>query len=175
MKQLPYLLGAALTFSTTAALAVDSTISITGHIYDNACAVSITSKNFTVDLLTHAAKQFHAVGATSVLIPFDIVLSPCGSSVTAVKVAFTGTADSRNTSLLALNASASSAAGLGVEILDKNRQVLPVNAAFSGIAWIPLTGKQTNILNFYARMKATQFPVTTGQVNADATFTLEFQ
>lgn len=175
MKQLPYLLGAVLTLSTPPALAVDSTISITGHVHDNACAVSTTSKNFTVELLTHAAKQFHAVGATSVLIPFDIVLSPCGSSVTAVKVGFTGTADSRNTSLLALNASGSSASGIGVEILDGNQQALPVNASFSGIAWVPLTGKQTNVLNFYARMKATQFPVTSGQVSADATFTLEFQ
>ena len=175
MKPLPYLFAAALTLSASPALAVDSTLSITGYVHDNACAVSTTSKNFTVDLLTHAAKQFPAVGATSVLIPFDIVLSPCGSSVTAVKVGFTGTADSRNTSLLALNASGSSAAGIGVEILDSNRQALPVNASFSGIAWLPLTGKQTHVLNFFARMKATQFPVTAGQVSADATFTLEFQ
>jgi minor fimbrial subunit len=55
------------------------------------------SKDFTVDLMDNAAKQFNAVGATTPLVPFRIVLSPCGSSVTAVKVGFVGVADSINT------------------------------------------------------------------------------
>ncbi|MDR8230620.1 type 1 fimbrial protein, partial [Acinetobacter baumannii] len=41
--------------------------------------------------------------------------------------------------------------------------------------WTTLTPGQTNILNFYARLMATQVPVTAGHVNATATFTLEFQ
>ena len=40
---------------------------------------------------------------------------------------------------------------------------------------VTLTPGQTNILNFYARLMATQVPVTAGHVNATATFTLEFQ
>ena len=104
-----------------------------------------------------------------------IVLSPCGTSVTAVKVGFTGVADSVNTSLLKLDAGASAAAGMGVDILDQQQSRLPVNAPSSAIAWTTLTPGQTNILNFYARLMATQVPVTPGHVNATATFTLEFQ
>lgn len=106
--------------------------------------------------------------------PFRIVLSPCGTSVTAVKVGFTGVADSINTSLLKLDAGASAAAGMGVEILDQQQSRLPVNAPSSTMTDHADPG-QTNILNFYARLMATQVPVTAGHVNATATFTTEFQ
>ena len=42
-------------------------------------------------------------------------------------------------------------------------------------SWTTLTPSQANTLNFYARLMATQVPVTAGHVNATATFTLEFQ
>ena len=138
MRTLQYLLGALFTLGAPAALAADSTIAISGYVRDNACAVAGESKDFTVDLQDNAAKQFYAVGATTPPVPFRIVLSPCGSAVTAVKVGFVGVADSINT-------------------------------------WTTLTPGQTNILNFYARLMATQVPVTAGHVNATATFTLEFQ
>lgn len=167
-----YLLLAVLSLAVANACAADSTISISGYVRDNACAVAGESKDFTVDLLDNAAKQFHAVGATTPAVPFRIVLSPCGSSVTAVKVGFIGVADSVNTSLLKLD---SGAAGMGVQILDTQQAMLPLNAASSAIAWTTLTPGQTNTLNFYARLMATQVPVTAGHVNATATFTLEFQ
>ena len=167
-----YLLLAVLSLAVANACAADSTITISGYVRDNACAVAGESKDFTVDLLDNAAKQFHAVGATTPAVPFRIVLSPCGSSVTAVKVGFIGVADSVNTSLLKLD---SGAAGMGVQILDTQQAMLPLNAASSAIAWTTLTPGQTNTLNFYARLMATQVPVTAGHVNATATFTLEFQ
>lgn len=175
MKTLQYLLGALLTLVTPFAFAADSTITISGYVRDNACAVAGESKDFTVDFQDNAAKQFYAVGATTPPVPFRIVLSPCGTSVTAVKVGFTGVADSVNTSLLKLDAGASAAAGMGVEILDQQQSRLPVNAPSSTMTWTTLTPGQTNILNFYARLMATQVPVTAGHVNATATFTLEFQ
>ena len=168
MRTLQYLLGTLFTLGAPAALAADSTITISGYVRDNACAVAGESKDFTVDLQDNAAKQFYAV-------PFRIVPSPCGTSVTAVKVGFTGVADSINTSLLKLDAGASAAAGMGVEILDQQQSRLPVNAPSSTMTWTTLTPGQTNILNFYARLMATQVPVTAGHVNATATFTLEFQ
>ncbi len=100
MRTLQYLLGALFTLGAPAAFAADSTITISGYVRDNACAVAGESKDFTVDLQDNAAKQFYAVGATTPPVPFRIVLSPCGTSVTAVKVGFTGVADSVNTSLL---------------------------------------------------------------------------
>ncbi|HDT5149043.1 TPA: type 1 fimbrial protein [Klebsiella michiganensis] len=175
MRKTLYLLSALVSLAVNNAGAADSTITISGYVRDNACAVAGESKDFTVDLMDNAAKQFHAVGATTPLVPFRIVLSPCGSSVTAVKVGFVGIADSINTDLLQLDGGASAAAGMGVQILDAQQTALPLNAASSAIPWTTLTPGQTNTLNFYARLMATRVPVTAGHVNATATFTLEFQ
>lgn len=175
MRKKPYLLSALVSLVVANASAADSTITISGYVRDNACAVAGESKDFTVDLMANAAKQFHAVGVTTPLVPFRIVLSPCGSSVTAVKVGFVGIADSVNTDLLKLDGGVSAAAGMGVQILDGQQAVLPLNATSSTIQWTTLTPGQTNTLNFYARLIATQVPVTAGHVNATATFTLEFQ
>lgn len=92
-----------------------------------------------------------------------------------MKVGFVGIADSINTELLKLDGGATAAAGMGVQILDGQQAVLPLNATSSTIQWTTLTPGQTNTLNFYARLMATQVPVTAGHVNATATFTLEFQ
>lgn len=170
-----YLLSACFALTATCTLAADSTITITGNVRDNGCAVAGESKDFIVDLMNNAAKQFNAVGATTPAVPFRIVLSPCGGAVSAVKVGFTGVADNGNTSLLKLDTGASAAAGMGVQILNGQQTTLPLNAASSTIPWTMLTPGQTNTLNFYARLMATQVPVTPGHVNATATFTLEFQ
>ena len=170
-----YLFSALLSLFTASALAADSTITISGHVRDNGCAVAGESKDFIVDLMDNAAKQFSAVGATTPAIPFRIVLSPCGGAVSAVKVGFVGVADAENTRLLKVDGGTSAAAGMGIEILDGQQTTLPLNAASSAIAWTTLTPGQTNTLNFYARLMATQLPITPGHVNATATFTLEFQ
>lgn len=159
----------------TSASAADSTITITGYVRDNACTVAGTSQDFTVDLLSNAAKQLYTTGATTQAVPFSIVLTPCGSAVTAVKVGFTGTADTINSSLLAIDTGSGAAAGAGVQILDGDRNALTLNAASSDLSWTALTAGTTNTLNFYARLMATQSPVTAGQVTATAVFTLEFQ
>ena len=176
MMRIPfYLLSAALSLVITNASAADSTITISGYVRDNACAVAGESKDFTVDLMDNATKQLHRVGATTPLVPFRIVLSPCGSAVTSVKVGFVGVADSINTDLLQLDGGASAAAGMGVQILDAQQTALPLNAASSAIPWTILTPSRTNTLNFYARLMTTRVPVTAGHVSATATFTLEFQ
>lgn len=153
----------------------DSTITITGYLRDNTCVVSAGSQNFTVDLMTNAARQFSSVGTNSQPVAFSIVLSPCGKSVTAVKIGFTGTADADNSQLLALDKAAGNAAGLGVQLLDKNQNAIPINQTSSNLTWITLTPGNTNTINYYARLKATRKPVTAGHVSATAVFTLEFQ
>ena len=177
MKRTFYLPGIALALAAVAtdAAAADSTITITGNVRDNACAVAGASQDFTVNLLSNAAKQFTAVGSTTQLVPFSIVLSPCGASATAIKVGFTGTADSTNSNLLQINSGTAAAAGMGVQILNSQQTMLPINAASSTLSWTTLTPGQTNTLSFYARLMATRIPVTAGNVNATATFTLEFQ
>ena len=175
MRKPQYWLSAIFALAAANAYAADSTITISGNVRDNGCAVAGESKDFTVDLMNNAAKQFSTVGATTPAVPFRIVLSPCGGAVSAVKVGFVGVADAENTRLLKVDGGTSAAAGMGIEILDGQQTTLPLNAASSAIAWTTLTPGQTNTLNFYARLMATQLPITPGHVNAAATFTLEFQ
>lgn len=175
MKKPFALFGIALTLVCTNALAADSTLTIRGNVRDNACAVAAESKALTVNLMDNAAKQFNAIGATTPLVPFRLVLSPCGNSVTAVKVGFNGRQDSDNNDLLKIDGGASAAMGMAVQILSGQQTMLPVNAPSSSIAWTTLTPGQTNTLSFYARLMATRVPVIPGHVYATATFTLEFQ
>ncbi|EMH4163338.1 type 1 fimbrial protein [Pluralibacter gergoviae] len=169
------LLATVLTLVCTNAFAADSTITISGYVRDNACAVATESKEFTVDLMNNAAKQFNTVGATSPLVPFRIVLSPCGNSATAVKVGFSGTQDSDNNNLLKIDGGSSAAAGMALQILDSQQTILPINAPPSSITWTTLRPGQSNTLSFFARLMATRTPVNAGHVYATATFTLEFQ
>lgn len=175
MNKRLYLVGAAFSLISASTFAGDSTITISGYVRDNACAVASESKDFTVYLLDNTAKQFSNVGATTPVVPFRIVLSPCGSSATAVKISFIGIADNDNPHLLKLNSGTSAAAGMGVQILNGQQTELPLNEGSAAIPWTTLTPGQTNTLNFYACLMATQFPVKPGHANATATFTLEFQ
>lgn len=168
------LFGAMLSLVFVNAFAADSTITISGYVHDNACSVATESKAFTVDLMENAARKFNFVGATTPLVPFHIVLSSCGSSVTAVKVGFNGTPDSDNTDLLKIDQGASAAAGMAVQILNSQQSMLPINVPASSIAWTTLKPGQANILDFYARLITTRVPVSAGHIAASATFTLEF-
>lgn len=155
--------------------AADSTITITGYLKDNACSVSVDSQDFTVDLLSNAAKQFKQVGAVTSAIPFKIVFDKCGSSATAVRVGYVGTSDSDNTTLLKIDAGTNAASGIGVQILDRDKTPIPLNAAQDSLKWTTLTAGQSNTLGFYARLMATRAPVMAGTMTATANFTLEFQ
>lgn len=152
-----------------------SKIMISGQIRDNACAVAATSTHVDVDLLVNAAKQLSSTGATTPPVPFSIELAPCGPAAKNVKVGFTGTPDVDNNALLALDtSSASSARGMGIQLLDSSKTAIDLNAVSAMQQWIPLTGGQPNTLNFFARLMATG-AVSAGTVNAIADFTLEFQ
>lgn len=114
MSKFGFLSGVFLALVAANAIAADSTITISGYVKDNGCAVAGESKDFTVNLMDNAAKQFSTVGATTPPVPFRIVLSPCGNSVTAVKVGFIGVSDNGNTRLLKLDSGTSAAAGMGI-------------------------------------------------------------
>lgn len=176
MAKLLIILGTLISLTFNMVFAADtSTISITGNVLDNGCAVAVESKDFTVNLMNNAAKQFSSVGTTTPPVSFNIILSPCGGSVTAVKVGFTGIADTENSDLLKLDNYASAAAGMGIQLLDKTKNMVPLNASSSELVWIDLVPNQTNTLSFYARLMSTQLPVKAGSVTATADFTLEFQ
>lgn len=156
--------------------AADSTITITGNIKDNTCAVSPSSQDITVNLMNNAVKQLYAVGkVTTPEIPFSIELAPCGASVVAVKVGFSGVADKYNSNLLAIDTGGNSASGVGIQILDSSKNQIAINADSSALNWTPLKPNISNTIYFYARLMASTMPVVAGLTNSTATFTLEYQ
>ncbi len=156
--------------------AADSVINITGNVRDNTCVVSTASQDMTVNLQSYSSKTFTTVGTTTGMVPFTLTFSSCGSAASAVKVGFTGVADTTNSTLLKIDSGGSTdAQGIGVEILDTDKTVLSVNQSDDDMTWHTLTAGQQNSLNFYARMVSTKAPVTAGLVTASATITLEFE
>lgn len=155
--------------------AADTTISIAGALRDNICSVSIDSKNFNVNLMSNAAKQLNRVGATTAPVSFNIVFDKCGSSAVAVRVGYVGASDNDDISLLKIDAGVDSAGGLGIKILNSDKNPITLNSGQQSLGWTKLTAGQSNTLNFYACLMATRAPVTAGVVSATATFTLEFQ
>ncbi|HCA9575736.1 TPA: type 1 fimbrial protein [Klebsiella pneumoniae] len=174
MKKILILLSAIIMLVWTNSFAADSTITISGHVRDNTCVIASESRDLSVDLKNTSTKQLNSVGSTSPLIPFRIILSPCGDSVTAVKVSFTGTSDSDNAELLKIDGGSISAAGVAVQILNSEQKRLSINPPSTSIGWTKLKPGQANILDFYASMAATRVPVHAGHVFATAAFTLEF-
>ncbi len=157
-------------------LAADSVINITGTVQDNTCVVSTASETMTVNLMSYSSKTFNKAGAVSPMVPFTLDFSSCGSAASGVKVGFTGVADTTNSSLLEIDSGDSTdAQGIGVEILDSDQTVIPINQSEDDMSWHTLTAGQANSLTFYARMMSTVYPVTAGAVTASATITLEFE
>lgn len=163
-------------FQMSSGYAADSTITVSGNVQDNTCVLSTASANQTVNLLNYSTKQFSEKGTTTTLVPFSLIFSACGSSATAVRIGFTGVADSTDSTLLKIDSGDSTdASGIAVKLYDSNKNQIPLNQTQSSLAWNSITGGQQNTLNFYASMISTASSVTAGTVTASATITLEFQ
>jgi type 1 fimbria pilin len=90
-------------------------------------------------------------------------------------VIFSGTADATNPALLALSDTSGGgemATGVAVEILDGNRQLMPINA--TDTALLPLQAGD-NTLPFFLRFKSTSDTVTAGNATAVMYFDLQYQ
>lgn len=165
------LLLAALASSAEADLGLTN-MQLTVTVVANSCIVSQDSVNKTVDLGSWASKQFIGVQKSPEATPFQINLESCAAAATGVQVTFSGTQDSTDNTMLALN-SDSTATNLAVEILDKDRNQIPLGQA-SEI--YPLTANASSAsLMFYGQYVRTGAAVTPGSANADATFTLSYQ
>jgi len=169
------LLAALLMFTLTAVRAADTTVTVTGVVHDNTCAVQAGSANFSVNLLQTASKQLSTPGASSPPVPFTISFSRCGTAATAVRIGFTGSADQDNSRLLKTDTGTGTAQGVAIQLLSGSQVPVDLNAAQSGLTWLNLTGGQPATLQFWARMMAVRTPVVAGTVSATAGFTLEFQ
>jgi len=175
MKTTFCILSLAVGLMISPAHAADSTLNITGNVVDNTCEISTESQNFSVNLQTHASKQFLSQGSVSEMVPFSIVFSNCGSAATGVRLGFSGVAISPDSPLLKNDSADDAAEGIGIQILDATRKVVYINLDQDSLGWNRIEAGSGNALQFYARMVANEFPVTAGRVRATATMTLEFQ
>ncbi|MDK1705093.1 type 1 fimbrial major subunit FimA [Serratia rubidaea] len=173
-------IGAALLSTGTVASAANvngGTVHFTGQLVNAACAVSADSSDQTVQLGQYRTARFAAVGDRSGLVPFTIKLEDCDTTVaTTAAVAFSGSADANDPTLLATSniggGTSGAADGVGIEISDSKGKVLPPDGAtFSNTQTL---NDGTNIVNLNARYKSTKADVTPGQADADATFTMQY-
>lgn len=162
-------------YLSTVNAASNGTVTISGNIKDNTCTVSPASQDFIVNLGDNASKQFFRIGTFSSWVPFSIVFSKCGAAATGVRVGFTGTNDSNESTILANDTGPGMAEGIGIEIMNDAGDRIPLNVSGSLLNYSPLVASVANTLKFRSRMLSTGQPVTAGTVNATATFTLEYQ
>ncbi|MDK1705088.1 fimbrial protein [Serratia rubidaea] len=149
-------------------------MSITATLVANTCTVSADSKDKTVDMGTWATKQFAATPKGVPPVRFVLNLENCGGAASGVAVSFNGTADKDDNSLLALNTGSGAATNLGIAILDKDRNRIPLGEDSNVY---PISAGATSVpLVFYGQYVASNGKkVTPGTGNADATFTLNYQ
>ncbi|WP_271043878.1 type 1 fimbrial major subunit FimA [Pseudomonas sp. VB3] len=154
------------------------TVHFKGEIVNAACSVSADSADQTVTLGQYRSAKFKAVGDKTGLVPFTIKLQDCDSTVSSkASVAFTGTVDAADPSVLAVSniggGSSGAASGVGIEISDSQGAVLVPN---SGKFSAPHQLKDgDNVLALTARYKSTLAAVTPGAADADATFTMQYE
>jgi len=137
-------------------------------IVDRTCTVAPESQNINVALGTWGTKNMMNVGDKTRSIPFVIHLSDC--SAKNVSVSFKGIPDKNDAQLLALSDD-STATNIAIQILDQNRQLLPIETFTKPIA---VDNNKNLQLNFFAHYITTGKNVTAGTANATANFVLNY-
>ncbi|WP_025901618.1 type 1 fimbrial major subunit FimA [Tatumella sp. UCD-D_suzukii] len=171
------LASAAQAADTTSTTVNGGTVHFTGQFINAACAVSTDSADQTVNLGQYRTASITASGQTTTNVPFNIKLVDCATSVaTTASVAFSGTTDTTDSTLLAVNSGSTNttgATGVGIQILDSTSAPLTPNGSTFSTAQTLIDGNNT--LPFVARYKSTSATVTAGQADADATFVIKYQ
>lgn len=150
----------------------NGTVNISGTIQDNTCAVAADSKNKTVQLGNVTRSQFSFVGERSPAVPFVINLENCGPAASEATVTFSGTADTVNSDLFAIDKTSDSATGLAVAIYDSSGNIVAPEKPSGGYALKP--NEVSVALNFTARYKSVIEEVTPGSADAVTTFVLNY-
>lgn len=159
-------------FNISFSEAHDGSVIITGTIQDNTCEVAPDSQNKKVEMGDYARGQFRQKGHSSPMKPFTINLDNCGPAANGAKVTFSGTPDTTDNTLFALESGAEdeAASGLALGIYENNGQKIPPNSTSSGV---PLKSGQASVaLDFMARYVAVNDSVTVGSALTIVTFSV---
>ncbi|CAI0914704.1 fimbrial protein [Serratia liquefaciens] len=171
-------LAATALLSASCAFAADGTINFTGSITDTACVVDPGSATLSVPLGKISTKSFAGAGSTAPATKFTLLVKSCPAATTA-SVNFDGIPVSGDDNVLALTTGTGVATGVGVQIVDKAGNPVPLRG-LSGSYDLKQGDKTdttkdiTNQLDFTARYIATAASVGAGTANASANFTIVY-
>lgn len=135
------------------------------------CSVSTGSQSLTVALPSVSANALGAVGATAGTTRFGINLTGCTSNLAVSATLSSSNAYTVN-GVIAPTIGAGYASGVGIQILRADG-ITPVT--FDSAFPTGTTNGANYSFNLYARYYQTATPVTPGQVQATATYTLTYQ
>lgn len=139
------------------------------EIVKSSCGVIVGEDTKNVDLGTNAAKSLKTKGERSVKKQIKFVLSKCPENG-KVFIAFSGTPDPQDSSLLKLSPHPNLATNVAIEISDENNNRVVLNKPSSKYTADP-DGNLT--IDFYANYYALG-PSTAGIANATAFFLVQY-
>jgi major type 1 subunit fimbrin (pilin) len=138
--------------------------------------VGCNTPNVTVNLGSHRITELKGVGTYTASTSFNIALNSCPANMNSIRYeidAVTPVVNSPN-SVVALSSSPSSAAGVGVQILDGNGNPFPLDQPVTLSGYTPATGGSYSV-PLQARYYQTAASVTPGWANSLLTFTMFYQ
>ncbi|URQ61289.1 type 1 fimbrial protein [Pantoea alhagi] len=164
-------LGMALLLASASTLAYDGTVNFNGEVIDNTCVVSLgdSGNSLIVPMGSVNKSSFTGKGSIASTTQFVLTLTDCPAVNARVK--FDGPTYDGDQDVLALNAGAGVASGVGIQLYDQNMTKLPL---FTASSPYELQEKVANNLKFYASYIATASSVSPGPANAVATFTMNY-
>ena len=164
-------LGMAVLFASASALAYDGTVNFNGEIIDNTCTVTLGSggNSLIVPMGSVNKSSFTGKGSVASTTQFVLTMNECPAVNARVK--FDGPTYEGDSQVLALNAGAGVATGVGIQLYDQNMTALPL---FTPSNPYQLQENVDNELKFYASYIAMASTVTAGPANAVATFTMNY-
>nr|WP_233175788.1 fimbrial protein [Dyella sp. ASV24] len=141
----------------------------------NIVPLACTTPSITVPLGNHSASEMGSVGASTATVSFNINLNNCPAGMKGIQYEIdpATTVLSSAHSVVALDSS-SSAAGVGVQLLDGAGAVFPLNTPKSFSEYNASTGGSYAI-PLRARYYQTLGTVKAGTANTSMTFTMTYQ
>lgn len=152
-----------------AAQAASGTITFKGEIVQSTCDVSTASANQTVTIGTFPTTLFKEAGDVSAPKSFDINMENCKAGTYTIR--FDGTTPTGHPELL----SVSKAGGVGIEILDNQDKVFPINQELADPALVTVAADGKATVNLKARYKSYEKEVRAGVADANSTFSIEYR
>lgn len=148
------------------------TLKFTGSLVNAPCTVEQSSEGMVVDLQQYRVADFQNIGDVSAAKQFEIKLGNCAvDTYKKAQVTFNGLTAEGNPHVLAVAAGASSARGIGLQILHAGKPVFVDNSAPSEST--SLNPGETKLF-FQAQYISTDAEVKPGKANASADFTVTY-